>query len=342
MKWYLEMGGSFICKDKKGFTRNIKVSYNEISQIREKFNNTDVYATVFQYDKEDQNESNLYGPLYIDLDMDFNDEESYSKLREDLKRIVTYLNMYYKIPTNYMKFYFTGKKGFHILIPAKVFNIKPNNDLNVYFKEIAKELNENTVHKIVDTRIYDKKRLLRLPNSINSKTGLYKVPIFYDDILKFNYDDIQEYASCPKKITVDDTTTIKDAENKFLELIQSLKDRQAKRTTKFILPTNVNLEKVKFPSCIQKIYREGCQEGIRNNTTIILASAFFQKGLPKEKVMKLMQKWNTEKNYPSLADNELEITVDSAYQQVMNGRRYGCLSIKDIGLCVGKECPIYR
>lgn len=342
LNWYIEMGGTYIIKSQKVFGRKIYTTMDKKPEVRNKFNNTDVYATVFQYNNEDQNQSDLFGPLYLDLDMEFHTNEEYNKLKADVARIVTYLNLQYGIPTDYIKFYFTGKKGFHLIIPSTVFNIRPDKDLNVYYKIIAKELSENTINPIIDLKIYDKKRLFRLPNSINGKTGLYKVPITYSNIVKFSYEDMMEYATSPKSIDSNEVKPVDKAINKLTEIKTALKEVAVKKAKNRMIPTNVDLSKVKFPSCIQEIYRTGCAEGNRNNTTVILASAFFQQGVDFDTAMSMLNKWNDEKNDPALSEMEIQTTINSAYQQVQDGRRYGCASIRDMGLCVGKECRIYR
>lgn len=343
--WYLEMGGMYKINGEKHFGRKIYVEASNV-EIRNvatnKFNNEDVYATVFQYNNEDQNNSDLFGPLYIDLDTDFKNDNEYKKLKEDLSRIVTYLKLQYNIPVEYIRFFFTGKKGFHLIIPAKVFGVKPRKDLNYLYKEIAKELNDNTIYKIVDTQIYDKKRLLRVVNTINCKTGLYKVPISYEDIVKFSYEEIVEYASSPKVVQVAPVDTVDKAKTKLHSIIDNIEKSKEKKAKSILIPKNVDFSNITFPKCIQEIYKNGAVDGNRNNTTIILASAFLQKGIDYNTTLALINKWNLERNSPSLSDNEILTTVSSANQQVQSGRRYGCSSIKDSGLCVGKECKIYR
>lgn len=340
--WYIEMGGMYTIKGQKIFGRKLYTTIDKISEHRNKFNNTDVYATVYQYNQEDQNQSDIFGPLYIDLDMDFKNNTEYNKLKRDLALIVSHLSSQYGIPTKYIRFYFTGKKGFHLIIPPKVFGVTPDKNLNQYYKVIAKELNDNTINKIVDTKIYDKKRLLRLVNSINGKTGLYKVPITYSDIIKFTYEDMLEYASSPKTLEYEDVQAVEKAVNRLKEIKSATIAALNKPRTNTTLPTNVDFSKVTFPKCIQEIYKNGCKEGNRNHTTIILASSFLQKGISLETTIDMVHKWNDEKNCPSLSYQEVETTVRSAYNQVVNGRRYGCTAIKDMGLCVGKECKIYK
>lgn len=340
--WYIEMGGVYNinCNDKV-FGRKIYCDIEEKNSIRNRFNNTDVYATVFQYNNENQNNSDLIGPMYLDLDMDINNDEDYQKLKQDLNKIVIYLERQYGIEKDFISFFFTGKKGFHLLIPSKVFGIKPDKNLNLYYKEIAKELSSNTILPIIDLRIYDKKRLFRLPNSINGKTGLYKIPVTYEEITKLNYDEMKALASTTRELKVNNDFRVVDkAVNKINEIKNDL--NKAKNKKEFIIPQNVDMSKITFPKCIKSIFNDGCSEGNRNNTTVILASALLQKGISYEVTMNMIRKWNAEKNDPSLTDTEINNTVSSAYQLINSGRRYGCASIKDMGLCKGKLCNIFK
>lgn len=338
--WYIEMGGMYDIKGSKHFGRKLFVTPDKMSEVRNRFNNTDVYATAFSYNNEDQNQSDLFGPLYLDLDLDIQTESDYLVLKKDLVSIVTYLDMNYGIPSKYIKFYFTGKKGFHLIIPSQVFDLKPDSNLNIYYKEIAKELNLATVTELIDTKIYDKKRLLRLPNSINGKTGLYKVPITYTQIISFNFEQIKEYASTPKSNII---VTVEPCD-KAIKRLSEIKDMITKPKAKeYNGPIReINIDDVKLPDCITKILEDGAQEGNRNNTTIILASAFLQQGVSYQETLDMVTYWNDVANSPSLPDNEINITVASAYQQVQDGRRYGCSSIRECGLCVGRDCRLFK
>lgn len=338
--WYIEMGGMYNINNSKHFGRKIYVTPNDMSEVRKRFNNTDVYATVFSYNKEIQNDSDLYGPLYLDLDLNIEDENDYIILKKDLISIVTYLEQNYGIPSSYIKFYFTGKKGFHLIISEEIFGIMPDNNLNVYYKEIAKELNLATMTNLIDTKIYDKKRLLRLPNSINGKTGLYKVPIQYNQILAYSFEQIKEYASSPKDTIIVEAKECSKAVNRFNEIKNNINKPKQKNSNRII--KEISIDDVSLPECIATILRNGATEGNRNNTTIILASAFLQQGVSYKDTLDLVSEWNENANDPSLPQTEINITVASAYQQVQNGRKYGCTSIKESGLCVGAECRLFR
>lgn len=339
--WYIEMGGVYNINGERCFGRKIYVTPDKMSETRKRFNNTDVYATVFSYNAKNQNNSDLFGPLYLDLDLDIKSESDYIILKKDLVSIVTYLEQNYGIPSNYIKFYFTGKKGFHLLIPSQVFDLRPDKNLNTYYKEIAKELNLATITNLIDTKIYDKKRLLRLPNSINGKTGLYKVPVTYSQILSFSFEKMKEYATSPKPNIIVTVEPCEKAINRLKQIKETIEKPKVNQNRKPIEIIDIN-EIKNLPDCIVEILKNGAVEGNRNNTTIILASAFLQQGASYQDTLDLVTEWNERTNTPALPESEINITVASAYQQVQDGKRYGCTSIKECDLCVGRACRLFK
>ena len=83
-------------------------------------------------------------------------------------------------------------------------------DLNSKYKILATELKSYTITKSVDTRIYDNKRLFREPNSINRKTGYYKVQLTLNDLKAMSYEDLIKYASKPRDLLeVDNVNSIR-------------------------------------------------------------------------------------------------------------------------------------
>ena len=337
MEWYLECGGVYNINNQKVFGRKVFVSPEDLqSTTNKKFNNIDAYSTNYMYNEEDQNNSDIIGPLYIDLDGDINDEESYNKVKQDALTAISYMNTHLKVPKEFIRIYFSGSKGFHIIVPHVVFGIQPCKDLNNKFKTIALEINKHTLNKTVDTRIYDKKRLIRLPHSINGKTGLYKVPLTENILRASTYNSIKLYASMDRNIDIKEAKLIEDSRLAFNEITKPKKKPKRANNTTFINP---NYE---IPLCVKFIYANGAIEGQRNNTLIILASALLQKGMDIEECIEIMNQWNEEKNEPALNSSEVESTVRSAYRNLMDGRRYGCASIRELGACVGGQCKLYK
>lgn len=337
MEWYIECGGVYDINNQKVFGRKVFVSPSELNTtINKRFNNIDVYSTNFLYNEDDQNQSDLIGPLYIDLDGDIHDEESYNKVKQDTLTAISYLNTNLKVPKEYIRIYFSGNKGFHLIIPHNVFGIKPCKDLNDKYKMIALDIKQFSLHKTIDTRIYDKKRLIRLPHSINGKTGLYKVPLTEEVLRASNYASIKLYASKDRTLEVNESTLVESARQAFTEATKVKPKTKKAGNTAYINP---NYE---IPLCIKYIYATGAAQGSRNNTLMILASSLLQKGMEVEECIDALVTWDEEKNEPSMGANEVETTVRSAYRNLLDGRRYGCASITDLGLCVGKQCKLYK
>lgn len=338
MEWYIECGGKYNINNQMIFGRKVFINPSDIDEIAKKrFNNVDAYSTAYLYNEEDQNRSDLIGPLYIDLDGDIHDEHSYEKVKHDTLSSISYIKTHLKVPKEFIRLYFSGSKGFHIIIPYNVFGIQPCNNLNDKYKAVALEIQKHTLNKCVDTRIYDKKRLIRLPHTINSKTGLYKVPLTEEILRASTYSSMKLYASTDKNITVTEAKLVDDSRLAFNELTKPSHTIKKKASNNsFINPNH------EIPLCIKYIYANGAQEGERNNTLIILASAILQKGMELEECIDVMNEWNEQKNEPSLASTEVEATVRSAYRNLVDGRRYGCASIQEIGMCVGEQCKLYR
>lgn len=340
MERYIEMGGVYNINNNKYFGRKIYVHPKEITNVRNKFNNIDVYSTLFTYDNENQENSNLYGPLYLDLDMKFENEEDYNKLKFDLNLIITSLETDYGITKENLNLYFSGNKGFHIIIAPTVFNIKADKNLNVYYKSIAEDLNKSTINKVIDTRIYDCKRLIRLPNSINAKSGLYKVPISYKDAINFSFEEIKQYASETKNLKLNIGKHVKKAEERFMFFKNTIEAMEQKKREKRKI--NVDISEVKLAPCITNILLNGAIEGQRNNTAVILSSSLFQAGVSYEQVEDIVIEWNEATNVPSLNTNELIATIKSAHQMYLSDKYYGCSAIKDMDLCLEEECNIFN
>ena len=330
---YIELGG----KDGDIFRRKIVIDVKDKEQVLKRQNFTDTYSTIYRYDNKNQDMANIIGPLYIDLDI--NDlQQDFEKLKRDVLLLCRRLKTMFHLTDDNLQIFFSGSKGFHILVPHTVFGIKPSKDLNDKYKLIALELKSYTITKSVDTRIYDSKRLFREPNTINSKTGLYKVQMSLEQIRDIKYEELLKYASTPKELKEVDNTYNVNADISFNSLIEEIKERQRKTVNHKV--ARQMLEKKELLPCVKYILQHGAQKGGRNNTTMALASALYQREPDNQQVvLEVMQTWNYKKLDEPLSDKELEATVLSAYRNVQDGKRYGCGAFMDMGICV-KGCPV--
>src|SRR5574344_1447892 len=141
----IEVGGVI----NNSFTRNKFCLKSELNKKIEQFTG-DKYMTIYSYDSKDINTCNFIAPLYLDFDID-DLEHNYSKLIRDIE------------------IYFSGAKGFHIIIDHRILGFEPSRTLNKDLKTIALYFKASTFTKCIDTGIYDYRRLFRVPNTINTK-----------------------------------------------------------------------------------------------------------------------------------------------------------------------------
>ncbi len=90
--------------------------------------------------------------------------------------------------------FFSGAKGFHIGLPSALFGMEPSKDLPRVHRLLAKLIAKDVS---IDAAIYEHNRLWRIPNTKNSKSGLYKIPLTFDQLATLSIADIKELAKHP-------------------------------------------------------------------------------------------------------------------------------------------------
>lgn len=318
------------------FRRNIFGEQND-ENIINSFE-SDTYCTIYKYDNENIDSCNFIAPLYLDLDID-NIEEDYNKLIRDLKILIHKLVTEFHVEQNDIQIYFSGSKGFHLIISENIFGFEPGRTLNKDLKKVAVYLKAYTLTKCIDTKIYDYKRLFRINNTINSKTGLYKVRVLYNDLINMSYNELIEYASKPKDIESDDYLYNDKASESFTNLIEKLNKRDREKIN--IQVAKEYIRKKELLPCVKYILQNGSPNGQRNNSTIALANSLFQVGYNQDEVIEIITTWNETKNEEPLPDREIRATIKSAYNNSKQNIYYGCSSFRELDVCV-KGCPIYK
>lgn len=334
--YYTELGGA----NGKIFRRNIyyqcdELLHDKIQDFCRSYRNIDVFQCLYKYSDLSEN-ALLYAPFYLDLDADINSDKKFNKMLPYVMRAYFGLNNI-GLRQEDIQLYFSGSKGFHILVDPRILGIVPSKDLNAIYKAWALYFYHVYRVPVIDLRIYDKRRLFRIPNTINSKTGKYKVPVSVDFLFNHTYEELMEYASEPKSLPNWNTSINKKAALAFYHKSQRYKNNNhtEKHETEYRIP---EIKQELLP-CIKMILEEGAIQGARNNTLIVLASGLLQSGYSLEEIETMALQWN-HLNEPPLSEIEVLNTVRSAHAMLQNGRRYGCASIRELGLCASNECRL--
>ena len=132
----------------------------------------------------------------VTFDVDCDDLEV---SRINMIRLIDYLksiNMYREMAAVIS---FSGSKGYHLEIKTD-YSFSPK-ELKKFCKHLATQVNfvEEAGFK-VDPSVYNTNRIFRIANTLNEKSGLYKVNVTEQDLKDQTTDLIKEYAKSPKEL----------------------------------------------------------------------------------------------------------------------------------------------
>lgn len=280
----------------------------------------DCYRTIFRFTEEfvkhraDTGSVKGYrGSAYADwLPFDIDDGDI-GKAHERAKTLINRLQSRYDVDPAYLMCFFSGSKGFHVLIPEPLIGMYASTKLPGALKEMAKEIMQGLDY---DGSIYEHLRIFRVTNTVNSKSGLYKIPLTAAEVLNMATADIMELAKSPRKVDFYPTDE--------LELNDSLSDlfvasMKAQDTGPDILAPKVQHYPKDAKLCYYGLL-EGVGEGERDNAAIRLATYFRKQGYAADITFGVLMAWN-KRNSPPLRQAEMEKFIHQAYEGSYD---YGC------------------
>lgn len=163
--------------------KRITIDCNDYNIINEKIKlyngKTNIYESLYYYKNKINNDNVIVDRIFLDFDCKGN-------FLENARRIAKYFM------DNSIKFFirFSGR-GFHIFPFIK-------KDDSIDYRNAIRNYVDHLHHKN-DTEsdlavVGDLRRLCRVPHTINIKSGLYCIPLTYEDLQNKTYKEICEYA----------------------------------------------------------------------------------------------------------------------------------------------------
>ena len=281
--------------------RNNVVNVRELDKCAGK---TEVYRTVFRFNEsfkrwyEDNKSVRGYTgkhyadwlPIDIDIDKERGEktlEDSYQKARQVIRILVT------EYDYEPQHIFFSGSKGFHILIPIQVFGfVQPSENLFMIFKNIMNDI----AGDLIDTSIYEINRLFRMANTKHAKSGLFKIPLSIDEFMS-GTDKIKELAKSVHSVLMPPfSDSVRNVQ--FEELFKKYQHQDK--------PEKQNKESVDIFTKFS-----GVSEGDRDNAGMQIAGLLRSKGMEPEKIYQVLYGWNMG-NDPQLPACDLQRIVSSA------------------------------
>ena len=209
--------------------------------------------------------------------------------------------------------YFSGR-GFHIHISESAFKWKPSKNLHIKVKE---ELTKHGIFEYADPSVTDKSRLIRVPNTLNTKSGLWKVPfpqkaLYENSVLERT---INKWCKEPKTIDLDYVLECNEVFDVFDK--EEVKEKQPIKVASTRDPVNTN--------CIQKMM-EGAPHGKRHMVALRVAS-YLRWNFPENVVRLIMEDWRIKVSNDAQSEfkpEEMEGIIEGCYTgHDGQGYRYG-------------------
>lgn len=203
----------------------------------------DVFLNLFS---DDQKKSKVYDCIFLDID------------DKDLKKsLIILMAVLHKLNKNGIEHYnviFSGSKGFHVYIPMeKIF-------LSNYREAVLGWLRSIDVLKHIDPSAIEPNRVTRVPSTMNSKSGMYCVPIGDENSEELmTFGKIMVLAKYPESAIRIRKITIK--ENKIPQLKdfdRSFRMKQEMTTDKILIGVKSRMfqKPIHYPECMKTLLDE--------------------------------------------------------------------------------------
>ena len=231
----------------------------------------------------------------VPIDIDSSDLDESLRICRELTERLWHV---FEVDKNNINIFFSGNKGYHVELSSSLFGITPtpHSEFCKRLKWICTEL-----HDEIDEALYKPHMQYRVGNTINAKSGLYKIPITYDELHSLSTAEIQELAKssriienqCFHDCTVNDTL-----ESMW---IQSEEEVQKSHPDTLSTPTFT----LNIPN--------GVPQGERNAQCFNIALNCKSYGKTIDETKELIFCWNQTNNPPEEKIYELMRTVESAF-----------------------------
>lgn len=190
--------------------RNHVVDIRDALALRDKGHaKENSYITVFRFPEayrqhlaDTGSVGGYAGSCYADyLPIDVDRAGNLLQAMNATKALAFTLQERFDVRSDQVRYFFSGAKGFHLLIPTPLFgDIEPSESLNGAFRAVALELADAAGEEI-DRAIYDKNRLFRLPRT-KHKSGLWKIELTWAELSEWTTDQVRFAARTDRDVEV--------------------------------------------------------------------------------------------------------------------------------------------
>jgi hypothetical protein len=283
--------------------------------------------------------------------------------RKDAVKLIHFFRERFGLTEDEIRVYFSGSKGFHILVNPVVLGIQPDKNLHRVFKYIATYLESQLDLRSLDTSsIYGHGRMLRMINSMHHKSGRFKVELYHHELMGDLWHVINNLARAPR-MELYDPASLEYSPNElarewYLQQWEAYQESTQLHAERPVLKDEVLSQMEGVPVCVQFILDRGIlKAGDRNKATMALASYYKDIGTPMEETINILTKWAEKipKSMTSSTPSEVRASTISCIKTVYTNDTYhfGCAFIRSLHgerkgrdyeavPCAGRACPAHE
>jgi hypothetical protein len=257
-----------------------------ISAWRKRFNNTNVFSSVGFYAEPDNGSASVL-PLYFDIDA----PDDLPTTRESALTLCEMLMDRTRVSQESLDIFFSGNKGFHVVVAPSVFRAFHSPHALALRKRMAQKAGAEGV-RFLDESVYTGKRLWRLTNSRHSSSGLFKIPLRYEELRDISIDGIRKLAANPRP---DDTlarhAVCEEAVGWYRKAISVATQLQAHSAHR--QPSTTFRNGWRIPPCVKAIQEATLPDGIRHQTYLSLARFYRWIGMHPDEIRERIEEFDS-------------------------------------------------
>lgn len=247
---------------------------------------------------------------------DFDSKEDPSKAQQDAIEVCNRL-LKYKIEEKNIKIYYSGNKGYHIIVDVNK-ELDPERVASLCINKFGRDL------ETLDKSIYNASRILRVEGTKNKATGLYKIPLTFKQLKEFKTEDVKKKASSLDNIVEEFDWQPVQVDDEFLKV-----DVPKREIVKSSYNLNLSEKPSNWKNCKWSINQGNFKSGERHAAMMALAATCRGMGFDKDMAYGLcrvaLHKQAKLSGQEVFSKKELYKNVlESVYQDGWEGGQYSC------------------
>lgn len=271
------------------------------------------YLTACQFDQTfrehveaNQTTKGFDGPhwspnLWIDVD-------SADALNDTRRLVEQSLQTFREFDEDDLLYFFSGKKGFHVLVPLT--NVPRATSRS---RDVARRLAVSLAADgeiAIDESVYGRNWLLRAPNSRHPSTGLHKVRLTYRELMRLPLDRVRELARQPVPFEPDYPTVVPAALASMWNEAEAAVEHIAR-----CQPNQTPTDDGRLQLATLNFFREPIPEGQPQTRLYRAAANLTEHGAPPSLVHKLLTEFALDNGLPP---SEVRRTIECGIQSRFN------------------------